>query len=267
VLLRIYPELKYRELRDISFLLFSLPLLPSIKECREFMQKAYYWHLTEEDRERLKKSLSTDGFAKANGYLDQVCWSKPEEEVRQTLAKVGLESPKKEEFWQDYLEIRRKLSPEARSYRESRFLAQLEGNINPALLDNILMMERWLMRFQQVVDRSIVMYFREEFATLSAQEQEDVYKTLANTRPTSSDLSNLFTWVFHTCVFQSALRNLDSASWFGARPSETIITALSLKYPQNIPVKVQFHIARAIKEKMSLGWQRQQILTDIQSLI
>ena len=272
ILQRIYPELKYPELRDIHFLIFDLSPLPSIKETREFMQKCQYWNLTQQDREKIKQALSEPGkeasmlFSNAMGYLDRHCWSLSEESVREMIFRLEIETNKREEIWTEYLEARKKLPLGGRIQKEARLLKQLEGPLEAAELERIFMMELWFIRFQYKVDRTIVNYFVQEFDLLSEEEQRRISQTLQRTRVTS-DSYELFNWVFNQFVFLPSLVLLDSASWFGSKPSETVISALSQKYMTHIPVEVQFNIARFIKEKLTIGWQRQQIFTEVNNMI
>ena len=272
VLQRIYPGLRYQELREICFLLFELAPMMPIKQTREFIEKCHNWHLTSVDQRQLRQILqnrdqsSRQVFAAANDYLDRNCWSRAEQQLSETLATIAMAAEDKQQFWQRYLELRRRLPLQRRLKSSNRFCEQLARNNDPDSWPKLCEWELWRNQFLLEIPEAIVDYFTEEFLSIGPESRQEIYDTLH--RSSQSDIGNLFNWMFNKYVFLPAIQKLDSSSWFGdSSASDSIITALTAKYLQDTPIDTQFRIARAIKDKLSVGWQRQAVLAHINSII
>lgn len=251
-LLCIYPEIYNEELKDIYLALASLFPLPSFKEIRDFMKKCSCFSLSSEQKEEVKSLLKPqekDVFNKAKKYMDKFCWSSSEQEVVSIIEKMSIEAKTKEEFLAHYGELRRQLPVTQRVAKETRFLNKIRQALSEEEVKNTFLLEIWLIRFQKTIERTIVEYFAEELEEFSQEKKSDIYDALKRAN-SSSDITTLFLWFFSQYIFHPTLNLLDTGSLFGSKGSEEILKQLMQKFMhQDIPIKIQYSIAKTIKEK------------------
>ncbi|NUM35744.1 MAG: hypothetical protein HUU50_14450 [Candidatus Brocadiae bacterium] len=268
----IYPEMQNEELKDIYLSIFDLTPLPSLKDIKDFMKKCNTFQLSQEQKQELKdlllkKNHEPDVFDKAKQYMDNFCWSSSEEEIIAAIEKIQLDAKAKEEFLKQYGQARHQLHVTQRITRETRFLNKLKQTLSEADTLKVFLFELWMTRFQKSIDSNIVNYFAEETDQLSYEKKADLYDALKRANP-ASDTTTLFLWLFSQYIFHPTLSLLDTGSFFGSKASEEILRQINTKFMhQEIPLKLQYTISKAIKEKKSANCQKNQILEYLSTII
>ncbi len=271
-LLCVYPELQKEDLKDIYLALFELKPLPSLKEIRDFIKKCNSFHLSQEQKQELKdifkkKDQDSEIFLKAKKYMDSFCWSASEEEVIDTIERMPVDARIKEEFLKLYGQARLQLPVAQRIPKETRFLNKLRQSLSEEEIGKAFFLEVWLTRFQKNIDWNIVNYFAEEIEQFPAEKKFDIYDALKRANP-ASDITGLFLWLFSQYIFNPSLNLLDTGSFFGSKGSEEVLRQLTMKFMhQEIPLKLQYNVSKAIKEKKAANWQRMQIMEYLLDII
>ena len=196
-----------------------------------------------------------------------IVYHTPEEKIKAALNQMPIEIEEKENFWNKYLNARKKLNVKYRISQEERFLKKIINLKEPKEIQRMLYFELWFVKFKEFIDEVIVDYFAKEFEYLNSDQQQRIFEALENATA-STNINTLFNWLFQQYIVEKTLTLLDSNSLFNNQGSDEIISYLAMKYQhQEVPIEIKYRVAKTVKDKAALKWDKQKILKHLYDIL